>query len=383
MLAALLRATMLEVDQSVEKETNMNRKQLQELQARRDYPSLSIIAPTHRTVPDSLQDPIRVKNLVSDATNRLQEECGKREAEPLLEKLNALVAEVNWTYTLDGLAFFVSKDYAARFDLPFDVTERVLIDDSFATRDLVFALNRSPRYYVLVLSGQPTRLFEAVRERLQELQVGEFPMEHEEPGGAEPLPGGYGVRRSAYRDEYDRQFFRKVDEELSKILADDPLPVVVTGVTRNLAFWDELSVNKAHCAGTLEGSYEDVNHHELGQLVWPIMQQFMADNRARVLDELGEAIGANRYATGIGEVWTLAHKGRGETLLVEEDFHYAGQVDDNGQLLLAEEGADDSDFIGDVVDDLIETVLEKGGRVVFVDNGSLATHNHIALILRY
>lgn len=361
----------------------MNRKELQQLQAQHNYPSLSILCPTHRTSPDNLQDPIRVKNMITEATSRLHEEVGKREAEPLLERLNALVEAIDWRYTLDALALFVKRDYAASFDLPFSVNERVLLDESFATRDLVFALNRSPRYYVLVLSEQPTRLFEATHDRLQELSGGNFPLEHQGPGGATAMPGGHGVQQGAYRDEYDRKFFRAVDEELSKVLAEDPLPVIVTGVTRNLAFWDEISNNKSHCAGTLEGSYDSANHHELGQKVWPIMQGFMAQNRARVLDELGAAVGANIFAAGIGEVWQMAHEGRGETLLVEEDFHCAGKLGPSGLLLPADSDEADSEFMGDAVDDLIETVLDKSGRVVFVENGALQTHNRIALILRY
>ncbi len=316
----------------------------------REYPSLSIMALTHRTAPSNLQDPIRVKNLVSEATNRLHDEFW-REVAPLLERLEFLVEEIDWRYTLDGLALFVNKDFAARFDLPFAVNERVQIDESFATRDLVFGLNRSPRYYVLVLSEQPTRLFEATRDRLQESRAGKFPLEHKGPGGATAMPGGHGVQQSAYRDEYDRKFFRCVDEELSKVFSDDPSPVVVTGVTRNLTFWDEVSTNKAQLAGTLEGSYDSANHHELGQRVWPVMQSFMAENRARVVEELGDAIGAKKYAAGIGEVWQMAHDGRGETLLVEEDFHYAGQLHSSGLLMPAEAGTADAEFMGDGVDD--------------------------------
>ena len=360
----------------------MNLKEIQQLQSIHEYPSLSIITPTHRTAPDNLQDPIRIKNLVTEARSRLFDEFPWREVEPLLERLDFLIEEVDWRYTLDGLALFANKDFAARFDLPFPVTERVIVDESFVTRDLVFAMNRSPRYWVLVLSEQPTRLFEAVHDRLQESRAGEFPLEHKGPGGATAMLGGHGVQQSAYRDEYDRKFFRQVDEELGRVLADDPLPVVVTGVTRNLAFWDEISTNKSHLAGTLEGSHDSTNPHELGQLVWPVMQQAMAQRRATVLEALGDAIGARKHASGIGAVWQMAQEGRGDTLLVEEDFHYSSQLLPCGLLVPADDDALPG-FMGDAVDNLIETVLDKGGHVVFVDNGSLEDHSRVAMILRY
>jgi hypothetical protein len=361
----------------------MNRKQIEELQAIRAYPSLSIISPTHRTAPDNLQDPIRVKNMVREGVARLMDEFSLREAGPLIERLDSLVEEIDWNYTLDGVALFANCDFATRLDLPFPVRERVLLDEGFATRDLVFALNRSPRYWVLVLSEQPTRLYEATRDRLQESRLGKFPIEHQGPGGATAMPGGHGVQQSATRDEYDRKFFRQVDAELSQVLAADPLPVVVTGVTRNLAFWDKVSKHKSHIAGTLEGSHDSTSAHDLGQLAWPVMQDFMAQERAQVLEELGEAVGAKQHAAGMGEVWQMAQQGRGEVLVVEEGFHYPAQLHPSGLLMPAEEGAPDSQFMGDAVDELVECVLAKSGRVVFVQDGALREHARIAMILRW
>lgn len=37
----------------------------------------------------------------------------------------------------------------------------------------------------------------------------------------------------------------------------------------------------------------------------------------------------------------------------------------------------------DAVDELIEAVMTKGGKIVFVDDGTLAAHQRVALILRY
>jgi predicted transcriptional regulator len=39
--------------------------------------------------------------------------------------------------------------------------------------------------------------------------------------------------------------------------------------------------------------------------------------------------------------------------------------------------------VDDAVDEIISLVLEKGGRVVFVDDGALPQHQRIAVMLRY
>ena len=75
-------------------------------------------------------------------------------------------------------------------------------------------MNRTPRYWVLALSEKPTRLYEATRDDLIEIQDGGFPITHEGPGGEQPLLGGFGIKKSAYRDEYHRKFFRQIDAAL-------------------------------------------------------------------------------------------------------------------------------------------------------------------------
>src|SRR5215471_179403 len=135
----------------------MNRYDLHELQDIHTYPCLTITLPTHRTSPDNKQDPIRVKNLVSEGANRLLREFSKRDVAPLLERLDDLVASINYEYTLDGLMLAVNRDMAREYVLPFTLDERVVVDETFFTRDLVHALNRARRYWVMALSEQSTR----------------------------------------------------------------------------------------------------------------------------------------------------------------------------------------------------------------------------------
>ena len=70
-------------------------------------------------------------------------------------------------------------------------------------------------------------------------------------------------------------------------------------------------------------------------------------------------------------------------LLVEDDFRYPARLNASGLHLRPADDATAPDVIDDAVDELIEFVLAQGGRVTFVDNGTLATHQSIALILRY
>ncbi len=360
----------------------MNRQEILLLQQMRSVPSVTITMPTHRTSPDNKQDPIRLKNLVVEATHRILKDFSKREVEVVLKRMDDLASSVDHSYNLDGLAMFVSRDFARVVKLPFTLKERVEVGDAFSTRDLVFAMNRTPRYWVLSLSEQPTRLYEATRDDLIEVTDGAFPMTHDMPGGSTRLPVGEGVNASQQRDRFHEQFFRLVDQEYDKVTKNDPLPLAVVGVDRYLAFFRQVST-KNDVVAEIRGNYDHMKPHELGKVVWPPVKAALAERRAEVFNQLEAAIGARKYVSTIGEAWRYAHDGRGALLLLEENYHQPARLSEDGMNILLSDKPEDFEVMDDAADVVVEEVLQKGGRVVFVPDGSLAEHGRVALILRY
>jgi len=361
----------------------MNRHDVHLVQQIMGYPCVSITLPTHRTAPQNRQDPVRVKNLVRQAADRLLDEFPKREMEPLLIRLEKLAESIDYNNLLDGLVLYANQDYDNSFMLPFTVQERVVIDETFFTRNLVYALNHTTRYWTLVLSEQPTRLFEGTRDTLIEVQGEGFPTTHTGAGGSGRLPGGQGVRKSAYRDEYHRQFFRQIDKQLKIFMDDDPLPLMLVGVNRFLSFYNEITNYKDDILAQVTGSHDKTSPHELGKLVWPPAKANLAEKKNQVLGELSRAVNDRKVATEINDIWRKANEGRGRLLLVEEDFHFPARLDETGQHLTAAEDVTAPDVIDDAVDEIIETVLSMQGRVMFLENGKLADHQRMAMILRY
>lgn len=105
----------------------ITRQDLKQLQSLSNVPALSILLPTHRISPDNKQDPIRVKNLVDEATKRLATEFTSRELEPLLKRLETLVSEIDYPHTLDGLALYISHNFAKLYYLPFPVDRKSVV----------------------------------------------------------------------------------------------------------------------------------------------------------------------------------------------------------------------------------------------------------------
>ncbi|MDX1964255.1 MAG: hypothetical protein SFX18_13965 [Pirellulales bacterium] len=357
----------------------LSRAELTTLQAPQEYPAVSILAPTHRTAPANKQDPIKVKNLVTKAIDRLQTEFKKREVADVVKNLKELVKGIAWRHTLDGLALFVSRTQATAVQLPFRVKPRVQLDRSFATRDLVYAYNRAVPYRILSL-GHTSRLFDAWTTVLEEHTAKPFPLEHQGAGGSLKLPGGEGINRSAVRDDHHRKYFKTVADAVAAIDRERPLPLVIVGVERNLAFYQEVAKNAELCT-LVAGNHERTNPADLGKLVWPIFDQGNTARRTKALVELDAAVGAKRSASGIQDVWNMAADGQCRVLLVEKEYKHPANLHTDGRQLLKYTGKG-AEALDDAVDEVIERVLATGGEVFFYGLGDLEGHSRIAAISR-
>jgi Bacterial archaeo-eukaryotic release factor family 3 len=264
----------------------------------------------------------------------------KREVAPVIRRLEEAVETLDLNQPLDAVALLATRDSTQFFKLPFTVFEQVVVDETFATRDLVRGLARAHRYRVLVLAEKPARLFEATGDDLVEVRAGGFPL-MVEGGRGEPLQsGGYAVHTSP-SDEQQRAFFRRVDRALGAAGADDPLPVVVVGVERDLAYFEEVTDHRQLLAARVEGGHERTPPAELAAVIEPAVRSYFDERRSAALARLVEAIGTHRSALGIDEVWRAAHEGRGDTLLVEEDYFAGPSKVVDGRLRLAPTDAPD------------------------------------------
>ncbi|MCS7155141.1 MAG: hypothetical protein NZ993_04975 [Bacteroidetes bacterium] len=354
--------------------------ELRALQRVRAHPAISILMPTARAFPENQQNPTRLRDLLRQAEQRLLQLLDKRQAEPYLRRLQELAEAIDWRHPQDGLALFVNADYSGAFWLPFPVSERVLLDATFATKDLVRALSRSVSYLVLALSEQQTRLWRGFQGQLQEVREHGFPFRFEFPAKAIGQPGPIPVDDGEYWQEQYRHFFRRVDQALGRAAATEAQPLVVFGVDRWIALFREVSAHSSWIVATLSGSPDHESEHELAQKSWRAVLQQMEEEQRRLVQEWREAP-PGRRAAGLKAVWRAVLEGRVRVLLVEEGFRQPGRITEDGYDVEPAEGPGPSQ-VEDLVDELIERAIEGGAQIRFVADGALPAER-IAALLRY
>jgi len=359
------------------------RNELKHLQSIKGHPCLSILMPTHRHHPENQQDGIRLKNLVNEAKRRLSSEISVDDVNVIMNRLSELISKIDFNHSLDGLALFVDKMRSYKFTLPFPVKERVMVDDNFGTRDIVFGMNRSEPYWVLILSEKTSKLYLGIRDNLLEYKDNGFPMVN--PFYEQKIQNENGESKNDRLTENVQRiknYFKEIDGKISTINTEVH-EISIMGTEKNLSLFKEVSGHKDLILSETKGNYENESASEISRIVWHSFKKVRADKREQVIEQLGDAMGSKKLASGIDEVWSLALENRGSLLAVEINYHFPAKISVDGLHLIPADVYEGKEVLDDAVDEIIEKVVRTGGKVVFLDNRKLEKYGRIAMILRY
>lgn len=351
------------------------------LQAVKDYPAISVLCTTQPAPVMTTTDAARLEGLVDHALRRLREEFAAAECAPLRQRLGDLVDDATHRPTRAAVAFYVSSRHASAWSLPSSVVNRTVLDPTFATRDLVRALHRTPRHVVLVLTEHEARLFDGVGDTLLPPFGGPFPIvSGRARHGSRRATGGTSQTRGDGRA--GDSHLRTVDRALGTYLSLHPAPLVIVGASRTLSRFSALSRNLGRCAGRVQGSHARTPLPTLVRLIRPVLEAYLRSREQEALALLEQRARAGRVATGMPAVWLASRAERPEMLAVEEGLFYPARLSSDGDLLQPAVDIEHPDVIDDAVDEVIETVLRRGGWIALVADGRLAHLDRIALSRR-
>ncbi|HSK28541.1 MAG TPA: hypothetical protein VLA17_01130 [Candidatus Limnocylindria bacterium] len=364
-------------------------------------PCLSLYQPTHRHRPDNAQDPIRFRNLVKSLDESLRLKFTAREVQPLLKPFLDLAENREfWMYTLDGLAVLGAADFFRVYRLQRPVVELAVVADSFHVKPLFRILQSADRYQVLGLDRQKVKLFEGNRDALDEIDLapGVPPTITEALGEELTEPhmtvasygmgaGGPAMRHShgSKKDELDKdaeRFFRAADRAvLQHHSKPSGLPLILVALTEYHSLFRQVSQNPFLLPEGIESDPSALSIDTLRERSWRVVEPRYLARLAGLIEEFGAAKPKGLGAEEPALVAEAAVAGRIGTLLIEADRHIPGRIDYTSGRIEAGDLAHPE--FGDVLDDLGELVVKKGGQIVIVPAERMPTQTGIAAIYRF
>lgn len=345
--------------------------------ARMTHPlSVSVLMSTTPATCMGPADVVRLRALVREVDRRLADEPDRRAVARVRVHLAAALSAATAGATDHGVALLVSPVGTHVFHLRVKPADRVVVDPTFATRDLVRSAFEDPEFLMLVIDGRAARLIHYDQRYARPVLEHDFPMVR--PEATVRGRGEVGVVDRARR-EAARTFLRQVDARLAVRLAEQPLPVVLVASDRTAA--EFLAVSRGRrVSAVLRSGATRLPLAELERRARAALTSHVTDRGAAALDTVHARLRQRRAIAGLAPAWAAMLHVDPEVLVVERSYAAAVRLDEGGFCLA--EDPEEPGVIDDAVDELIEAVLARGGEVVMVPDGALAHRGRLVLAIR-
>lgn len=364
----------------------MKKTEIEQLLEVHSNPCISIIIPTHHTSPDRIVDRDVIRDAVYKAKQLLTEKTETAVSSRLSAKIDELVSKIDFLHTSSGAGIYVSAGISKTIYFTLPVAEKVVLGNTFESRDLLFELSRMTGYFVLSVSREKINLYQGEGEVIHRIKNDDFPMEYEETYEyAKTSPGtsfssgtlkSYEKDKSFLQEVRMKDFMRHADNILGKYInvstpsIMESIPLVLAGDSKEIADFKSISKHNLQIIGTVPGNYLN-DEKQLALLSRKFLLENIKRKNAELVAHVKELIGKGMVAVDIEESKRAAEEGMGMELLVERDLVYP-----------TDKKIKTSDAC-QAIDEVIDIVREKDGDIVILENGDLKEFHGMALLLRY
>ena len=384
----------------------LKQKDLQQLIETSGKWCVSLYMPTHRVGRERQQDPIRLKNLIARAQEKLLE-SGMRSSEvrELMRPAESLLKDDDfWRHQSNGLAVFLSPDSSQTYRLPSKFDEVVVIANNFHIKPLLPLLNTNGKYYILALSINGIRLFLGTRQTIDEIELGAIPTNMQKAlwmddpekhmdfhtgtsstnkeGARQAIFHGHGTKEAEKKTNILR-FFQHVDRGLNNLLEEKEIPMLLAGMDYLLPIYREANTYTGLLDETLKGNPEELDGKDLHELAWRLVQPIFKEEQKQALRQFEQLHGqGNELASAdLETVVKAANFGRVETLFVPLGVQKWGRYDaQQNKVILDKNPRPENE---DLLDFASVHTLFNSGKVYALQAEKLPGDGELAAILRY
>lgn len=363
---------------------------------------VSIYLPTHRAGSETQQDPIRLKNLLSEAEKQLSA-LGMRTPEitNILTPAHDLERDhIFWRHQSDGLALLLSAKESHSYRLPLSFSETVVVTRRFHIKPLFPLFFSGGRFFVLTLSQNAVQLFECTEHRIDEVSVADMPtslaeaLKYDDPEKQLQFhtgtPGGRGQRAAMFHgqgvrtdDNKDRvlRFFRQLDTGLHEILRDDRAPLVLAGVEYLFSIYHEANSYRLLVNDGVIGNPEGVPIKELHHQARAIVQPLFQKTQEEAIAQYQQLSATERASASLKIIVPAAYTGRVDSLFVAVGVQQWGTFHPDDHTVDVHEEAQPEDE--DLLDFAALHTFMNGGVVYAMPRSHLPGNVTLAALFRY
>ena len=361
---------------------------------------VSLYMPTHRSRPETQQDPIRLKNLIRRAEESLVAAGIRRpDASEVLRPARAhrgrglLAASERW-------ACPVPTDWVVPLlPTPFRFEETVVVSDRFHVSPLLPLLTGDGHFFVLALSENEARLLAGTRSNVHVVNVPGLPagvkdaLRYDDPQrelgshaaerggpGARVVLHGQGIGAEVQKERLGR-YLHAVDGAVRRSLREQQAPLVLAGVEYVRAMYRDVNTYPHLLEAGISGSPDRTSTEELHTRAWALVEPHFARERDNAAAAYREALGTGRASASLGDVLTAAEAGRIEVLFVPTGARALSVSPASAGVSHADGGEELGG--GDPIEQAVVGTILNAGTVYAIPEDEMPGRAPVAALFRY
>ncbi|HEY9221542.1 MAG TPA: hypothetical protein VIO43_08210 [Lutibacter sp.] len=272
-------------------------------------------------------------------------EMDPQEIKKYLKPIEALLTDIElWRNPSDGLAIFLDKNGLNYYTLPISFEMKTNVSDHFYLLPLLPLYYEDDDYYLLELSQDYVKLYEANKYGYQDIYIEDFaPAQLEEAVGFDFKPKLYQFRSGqnaqmpgAYygmgegKDDLKKElykFFREIDKGINKIISNKKAPLVIACADPLFGLYKEANTYPNLLENYIAGDTEFKNKTKLYQESWKLVHPFFEKIKEAKLLHYKELAHTPKASYQISEIVAAAINGKIDTLFVQNGADEFGVFD--------------------------------------------------------
>lgn len=308
----------------------------------------------------------RWKELLNKAEFYLLKDYTRSYVNMYMKKLR----DVNYISKLEALdkgfiIFHSEEDFAGEVGfirVQSSINDLVVVADSFHIKPLIRIKNNVRGFFIVTMSSRAINVL--IENSGHLIKLDSYRNE----------PGVDGEKKNS------KDFFLNASQELNKLFTAYRLPIILAGVKDHVVHMKNLVNQSMLMDESIIGNVEKMKSVELREKVYEILTPYYDQQELGALGELEIAMSRDQAVTYLEDIAISAVLGKVTKLFVVENRFVWGSMNKHtGEIFIAPRQVNAHD--DDVLDDLCQLVLSKGGEVIVVKEiNNFKGHYAVAIV---
>ncbi|MFO7673510.1 MAG: hypothetical protein R6V74_07375 [Lutibacter sp.] len=327
-------------------------------------------------------------------------EMNSQDIKNYLKPIEALISNIElWRNPSDGLAIFLDKNGLNYYTLPVSFEIKTTVSDHFFLMPLLPLYHEDDEYYLLELSQDYVKLYEANKYGYQDIYIEDFaPTQLEEAVGFDfkqnmlQFRGGQSFQGSEVyhgkgpgKDDVKKElftYFRTIDNGINKIISNKKAPLIIACADPIFGLYKEANTYPNLLENYIAGDSEFKNKTKLHKKSWKLVHPYFNKLKENKLLQYKELYHTPKTSYQISEIVPAAINGKIDTLFIENGKDEFGVFNlQTNRLMIRKKTELNNASLSDL--SAVSTFLQ-GGKVYFLTSEEMPDAGHpMNALLRY